>query len=97
MASGAETYPDSTNLKLRELLKEVQLDYSPANTAIINDVVSSIRDAINNIPDGLQVTADVAPGFVRDVGADKVEFKFRKPKSIEVGEAIHFNALRSRM
>ncbi|KAL0343289.1 UNVERIFIED_CONTAM: Nucleolar protein 6 [Sesamum angustifolium] len=93
MASGAETYPDSTNLKLRELLKEVQLDYSPANTAIINDFVSSIRDAINNIPDGLQVTADAAPGFVRDVGADKVEFKFRKPKSIEVGGSYSFQCI----
>ncbi|KAL0378137.1 UNVERIFIED_CONTAM: Nucleolar protein 6 [Sesamum radiatum] len=93
MASGAETYPDSTNLKLRELLKEVQLDHSPANTAIINDVVSSIRDAINNIPDGLQVAADVAPGFVRDVGADKVEFKFRKPKSIEVGGSYSFQCI----
>ncbi|GER49635.1 nucleolar protein [Striga asiatica] len=65
MASGSETYPDSTNLKLQELLKEVQLDYSAVNTAI--------------------VTADVASGFVRDVGADKVEFKFRTPKSLEIG------------
>ncbi|KAI3451695.1 hypothetical protein Pfo_008360 [Paulownia fortunei] len=93
MASGAEAYQDSTNLKLRELLKEVQLDYSPANTAIINDVVSSIREAINNIPDGRQVTADVAPGFVRDVGADKVEFKFRKPKSIEIGGSYSFQCI----
>lgn len=55
MASGAEALTDSANLKSRELLKEVQLDYSPANTAIINDAVSAIREAINNIPDGLQV------------------------------------------
>ena len=33
----------------------------------------------------IQVTEDEAPGFVKDVGADKVEFKFRKPKSIEIG------------
>jgi len=33
----------------------------------------------------IQVTEDEAPGFVRDVGADKVEFKFKKPKSIEIG------------
>ncbi|KAL6551884.1 hypothetical protein OROGR_008038 [Orobanche gracilis] len=85
MASGEELYPDSTNLKLSELLKEVQLDYSAANTAIINDVVSAIREVIFNIPDALQVTADAAPGFVRDVGADKVEFKFRKPESLEIG------------
>ncbi|CAA0839558.1 Unknown protein [Striga hermonthica] len=85
MASGSETYPDSTNLKLQELLKEVQLDYSAVNTAIVNNVVSSIREAISNIPEGLQVNADVAPGFVRDIGADKVEFKFRTPKSLEIG------------
>lgn len=28
---------------------------------------------------------DNAPGFVRDIGADKVEFKYKKPKSIEIG------------
>ncbi|GFP95320.1 nucleolar protein 6 [Phtheirospermum japonicum] len=93
MASGVDTHPDSTDLKLRELLKEVQLDYSAANTAIINDVVSSIREAIHNIPDGLQVTADVAPGFVRDVGADKVDFKFRKPKSLEIGGSYSFQCV----
>ncbi|KAL2520582.1 Uncharacterized protein Fot_24505 [Forsythia ovata] len=63
------TYTDSTNLKLRELLKEAQHDYSPESTKIINDFV----------------TADLGPGFVRDIGADKVEFKFKKPKSIEIG------------
>lgn len=69
MASGAETYPDSTNLKLRELLKEVQLDYSPENTAIIHDTVSAIRVAIDNIPDGLlvhslQLTFPLFLGFI---------------------------------
>ncbi|KAG8383986.1 hypothetical protein BUALT_Bualt04G0070800 [Buddleja alternifolia] len=93
MASVAETSPDSTNLKLTELLKEVKLDYSAANTKIVNDVVSSIRDAIDEISDGLQVTADVAPGFVRDVGADKVEFKFRKPKSVEIGGSYSFQCV----
>ena len=33
----------------------------------------------------MQVTGEEAAGFVRDVGADKVEFKFKKPKSIEIG------------
>lgn len=32
-----------------------------------------------------QVTADIAPNFVRDIGADKVEFKFKKPTSIKIG------------
>jgi U3 small nucleolar RNA-associated protein 22 len=33
----------------------------------------------------MQVTGEEAAGFVRDVGADKVEFKFKKPKSIAIG------------
>ena len=32
-----------------------------------------------------QVTADFAPQFVRDIGADKVEFNFKKPKLFEIG------------
>lgn len=55
MASGAESLFDSTNLKLRELLKEVQLDYSPENASVVDSVVSAIRDAIDGIPDGLPV------------------------------------------
>lgn len=31
------------------------------------------------------MTSDFAPGFVRDIGADKVEFKFKKPELIELG------------
>ena len=30
---------------------------------------------------------DEAPSFVRDIGVDKVEFKFKKPTSIEIGES----------
>ena len=32
-----------------------------------------------------QVTGDEASRFVEDIGADKVEFKFKKPKEIEIG------------
>lgn len=46
---------DSRSLKLRELLKELQLDYSPSNTKVIDDVVSSIKEAIDGIPDDIQV------------------------------------------
>lgn len=84
---------DSRSLKLRELLKELQLDYSPSNTKIIDDVVSSIKEAIDGIPDDIQVTAAVASGFVRDIGADKVDFKFRKPKSIEIGGSYSFQSV----
>ncbi|XP_022856582.1 nucleolar protein 6 [Olea europaea var. sylvestris] len=90
MGSEAGIQADSTNLKLRELLKETQLDYSSENTKIINDVVSALKEAIDQIPEDFQVAADTAPGFVKDIGADKVEFKFKKPKSIEIGGSYSF-------
>ncbi|OIT32009.1 PREDICTED: nucleolar protein 6 [Nicotiana attenuata] len=83
MASDTLTYTDSMNLKVRELLKEVQLEYSPETTATVDKVVSAIKEAIDKIPED-QVTADLAPGFVRDINADKVEFMFKKPKSVEI-------------
>ncbi|KAF3447128.1 hypothetical protein FNV43_RR12308 [Rhamnella rubrinervis] len=78
-------FTDSMDLKVRKLLKEVQLDYSPTFTKLVDDTVSAIKKAIDKIPEGLEITADVAPGFVRDIGADKVEFNFKKPKSVEIG------------
>lgn len=54
---GSEVYEESMNLKVRELLKEVQLDYSPATTKTIDDVVSSIKEAINKIPEDLLVSS----------------------------------------
>ena len=41
----------------------------------------------------LQVTAAATPGFIRDIGADKVEFKFRKPKSIKIGGSYAFQGI----
>ncbi|CAI9114714.1 OLC1v1015496C1 [Oldenlandia corymbosa var. corymbosa] len=84
MASDGATYMDSMSFKVSELLKEVQLDYSPAFTKSVDDVVSSIKKVIRKIPKDLQVTADLAPGFVRDIRADKVEFKFKRPKFYEI-------------
>ncbi|XP_021273608.1 nucleolar protein 6 [Herrania umbratica] len=80
-----ETYVDSMEFKVQELLKEVRLEYSSALTKFVDDSISAIKSAIDKIPEDLQVTADWAPGFVRDIGADKVEFKFKKPKSVEIG------------
>lgn len=80
-----DTFTDSMDLKVRELLKEVRLDCSPAFTQLVEDTVSAIKDGIDKIPEDLKVTVDNAPGFVRDIGADKVEFKYKKPKSIEIG------------
>ncbi|KAL3525384.1 hypothetical protein ACH5RR_013756 [Cinchona calisaya] len=84
MASDNAMITDSMSLKVTELLKEVQLDYSPATTKTVDDVVSSIKQVINKIPENFQVTAELASGFVRDIKADKVEFKFKRPKFIEI-------------
>ncbi|KAF2290735.1 hypothetical protein GH714_015240 [Hevea brasiliensis] len=80
-----DTLMEPMDLKVSELLKEVQVDYSPALTELVDDTVSAIKEAINQIPEGIEVTVDEAPGFVKDIGADKVEFKFKKPKSVEIG------------
>ncbi|GKF00310.1 nucleolar protein 6, partial [Tanacetum coccineum] len=84
-AATADDITDTLTLKITELMKEVQLDYSTQTTTFVNDVVSSIQNVINNIPDNLLVNADLAPKFVRDIGADKVKFKFKKPKAVEIG------------
>lgn len=55
MASSVGIVTDSMSLKVSELLKEVQLDYSPANIKIIDDVVSSVKESINKIPEDFQV------------------------------------------
>lgn len=64
----AETYTDSMNLKVRELLKEVKFDYSPSTTKLLDDVVSSIKEAIDKIPEDLQVSLSLSktlnPPFV---------------------------------
>ncbi|PSS30826.1 Nucleolar protein [Actinidia chinensis var. chinensis] len=79
----SETLTNRMDFKVRELLKEVQLDYSPSFTKLVDETVSAIREAIHQIPEDLQEY--VAPDFVKDIRADKVEFKFKKPKSIEIG------------
>lgn len=84
---------NSMDLKVEELLKEVQLEYSPALTKFVDDAVSSIKQAIDTIPEDLKVTGDEAPGFVRDIGADKVEFNFKKPKSIKIGGSYAIECL----
>uniref|UniRef100_A0A803Q1Y2 Nucleolar protein 6 n=1 Tax=Cannabis sativa TaxID=3483 RepID=A0A803Q1Y2_CANSA len=73
------------DLKATELLKEFQLPYLSAFSKLVDDTVSAIKDSIDKIPHDLQVTADVAPGFVKDIGADKVDFIFKKPKAFEIG------------
>ena len=43
------------DLKVRELLKEVTLDYLPTLSKHVNDIVSVIKGAINKIPDDLKL------------------------------------------
>lgn len=49
------TLMDSMDLKVRELLKEVQLDYSPSLTKFVDDTVCAIKASIDKIPDDVQV------------------------------------------
>ncbi|KAL6952076.1 hypothetical protein U1Q18_040932 [Sarracenia purpurea var. burkii] len=84
---------DPVGLKMAELLKEVQLDYSPPFTKLVDETVSAIKEAIAKIPEDFQVTADIAPGFVRDISADKFKFKFKRPKSIEIGGSYSIRSI----
>ncbi|XP_061342356.1 uncharacterized protein LOC133288574 isoform X3 [Gastrolobium bilobum] len=90
---GKTTFMDSTELKVRELLKEVQVDYSPEFSKIVDDTVSAIKASIDKIPNDFKVTADIASNFVRDIGADKVEFKFKKPAFIKIGGSYSIQSL----
>ncbi|KAG7034144.1 Nucleolar protein 6 [Cucurbita argyrosperma subsp. argyrosperma] len=89
----SNTLLDPMEMKVGELLKEFQLDYSPDLVKLVEDTVSTIKKAIKLIPDDLKVTAAAAPGFIRDIGADKVEFKFWKPKSIKIGGSYAFHGI----
>ncbi|XP_031255110.1 nucleolar protein 6-like [Pistacia vera] len=92
-AETAITFTDSMDFKVKELLKEVHLNQTPTITKLVDGTVSAIKKVIKKIPDDLQVTADLAPGFVRDIGADKVDFKFKKPKSIKIGGSYSMNCV----
>ena len=46
---------DPIDLKVKELLKEVAVEYSPSFTELVDDAVSAVKDAIAKIPDDLQV------------------------------------------
>lgn len=51
----SETIIDSMDLRMRELLNEVKLKHSPSFTKLVDDVVSALRDSIDQIPQDLQV------------------------------------------
>lgn len=71
------------DLKLRELLGEVRLGDSAAET--LDRLVSSVAEAIGSIPDQ-EIGADAGLGFVRDlrVAYNKVGFTFKRPEAVEV-------------
>ncbi|KAL9245871.1 hypothetical protein vseg_019471 [Gypsophila vaccaria] len=71
--------------RINQLIHDVTVSLSPSFTHAVNDAVSLIKSVVVNIPEDIQVTAEDAPGFVRDLGADKVEFRFKKPESVEFG------------
>ena len=50
-----ETYMDSMEFKIQELLKEVRLEYSPSLTKVVDDTVYAIKSALDKIPEDLQV------------------------------------------
>ncbi|OIV92712.1 hypothetical protein TanjilG_25144 [Lupinus angustifolius] len=87
------TFMNSTELKITELLKEVQVHHSPNFTKLVDDTVTAVKESIEKIPNDFKVTADLAPKFVRDIGADKVEFKFKKPSFIKIGGSYSIQTL----
>ncbi|KAL3039003.1 hypothetical protein AAZX31_01G163500 [Glycine max] len=84
---------DSTELKLTELLKEVNVDHSHQFSKLVDDTVSAIKTSIDKIPNDFKVTADLASRFVTDIGADKVEFKFKKPASVKIGGSYSIQSI----
>jgi U3 small nucleolar RNA-associated protein 22 len=80
----ADTKTDSRTLKVNDLLKDARLDYDSLRK-LVDDTVSSIKEAIDGIPEKFQVTSELAPSFVEDIGADKeVEFSFKKPNGFNL-------------
>lgn len=51
----SNTCTDGVDLKVKELLKEVRLHRSSASTKLVDDTISAIKEAIDNIPEDLKV------------------------------------------
>ncbi|VVB10024.1 unnamed protein product [Arabis nemorensis] len=78
-----DTVTDSRTLKVNDLLKDIRIDYDSL-TNLVDDFVSSIKESIDAIPDDFKVTSELAPSFVSEIGADKVEFNFKKPNGFSL-------------
>ena len=83
---------DSMAFKVNELLKDVKLE--PSTLRLVDGAVASIVEAIRGISD-MEVGADAATGFVRDLGvpADKIAFTFRAPESVVVAGSHSIRAI----
>uniref|UniRef100_A0A1J3J6H3 Nucleolar protein 6 n=1 Tax=Noccaea caerulescens TaxID=107243 RepID=A0A1J3J6H3_NOCCA len=79
----ADAAADSRIWKVNDLLKDIRIDYGSLSKPV-DDFVSSIRKAIDGIPEDFKVTSELAPNFVSDIGADKVEFNFKKPNGFNL-------------
>ncbi|XP_031476888.1 uncharacterized protein LOC116248304 isoform X2 [Nymphaea colorata] len=75
---------DTTNFKVEQLLKEVEVDYSLIKKSL-GDALSAIEETVASIPEQ-KVDASLAPKFVGDLGVpvDKVEFIFKKPETYQI-------------
>ncbi|KAF3796060.1 Nucleolar protein 6 [Nymphaea thermarum] len=75
---------DTTNFKVEQLLKEVDVDYSLIKKSL-GDALSAIEETVASIPEK-KVDASLAPKFVGDLGVpvDKVEFTFKKPETYQI-------------
>ncbi|CAN8328094.1 unnamed protein product [Cochlearia groenlandica] len=79
----AETVTDSRIQKVNDLLKDIRIDYDSLSKPV-DDFVLSIKEATDAIPEDFKVTSEIASSFVNDIGADKVEFNFKKPSGFSL-------------
>ncbi|KAL6227171.1 hypothetical protein ACLB2K_001130 [Fragaria x ananassa] len=83
----------------RKGLFTVKSAYHLARTRVLEDHVmapnpsAQLWNKIWNAPVPGKVMADLAPGFVRDIGADKAELEFKKPKSLKIGGSYAIGCL----
>ncbi|XP_010430490.1 PREDICTED: nucleolar protein 6 [Camelina sativa] len=79
----ADTVTDSRTQKVNDLLKDVRLDYDSLRE-LLDDAIAPIYESIDRIPEDFKVTSELAPSFVKDIGADKVEFTFKQPSGYDL-------------
>ncbi|KAJ7523478.1 hypothetical protein O6H91_18G051300 [Diphasiastrum complanatum] len=88
----AESLPHLASLKVKELLREVQVDYD--NTSAVEDVVRAVRELLLQIP-AQEVPWTYAKAFVKDLGVPikKAKFFAQKIESVETVGSYSLQAL----